>query len=93
MPLGMEVDLGTGHIVIDGFALRSAPQKGHNTPCLLWPRLPISATAELLYQFTSKSKSIYKFEFEQFDVEIPAISGNRTATAYDATKHEQRQRR
>jgi len=51
MPLGMEVDLGAGHIVLDG-SQRSAegaaapPLLG---PCLLWPRSPISATAELLY--------------------------------------------
>jgi len=36
----------------------SAPRKGHSTPhpllgpCLLWPRSPISATAELLFQMS-----------------------------------------
>ena len=52
-PLGTEVDLGPGHIVLDGFpALREwgtalpPPLLG---PCLLWPRSPISATAELLF--------------------------------------------
>jgi len=45
-----EVDLGTGHIVLDGFpALR---ERGIAPPllgsCLLWPRSPVSATAELL---------------------------------------------
>ena len=49
-PLGTEVDLGAGHIVLDGFpALR---ERGTDPPllgpCLLWPRSPISATAELL---------------------------------------------
>ena len=49
-PLGMEVDLGPGHIVLDGVP---APAKGAQQyplfgPCLLWPRSPISATAELL---------------------------------------------
>ena len=49
-PLGTEVDLGAGHIALDGFpALRergtAPPLLG---PCLLWPRSPISATAELL---------------------------------------------
>jgi len=49
-PLGTEVDLGAGHIVSDGFpALRERgtepPLLG---PCLLRPRLPISASAELL---------------------------------------------
>ena len=50
-PLGTEVDLGAGHIVLDGFpALRergtAPPLLG---PFLLWPRSPISATAELLF--------------------------------------------
>ena len=49
-PLGTEVDLGSGHIVLDGVP---APAKGAQHPdlfgpCLLWPRWPISATAELL---------------------------------------------
>ena len=49
-PLGTEVDVGAGHILLDGFpALRergtAPPLLG---PCLLWPRSPISATAELL---------------------------------------------
>jgi len=47
-PLGTEVDLGSGHIVLDG-----VPAKGTQPPalfgsCVLWPRSPISATAELL---------------------------------------------
>jgi len=50
MPLGMEVDLGLGHIVLDG---DTAPlRKGHPSlfgPCLLWPWSPNSATAELLF--------------------------------------------
>ena len=50
MPLGTEVDLGPGHIVLDG---PSSPRKGYSSPplfgpCLLWPRSPISATDELL---------------------------------------------
>jgi len=51
-PLGTEVDLCPGHIVLDGShgALR---ETGTAAPhlfgsCLLWPRSPISATAELL---------------------------------------------
>jgi len=50
-PLGTELDLGAGHIALDGFpAIRERgtappPLLG---PCLLWPRSPISATAELL---------------------------------------------
>ena len=44
-PLGTEVDLGPGHMVLDGVP---APVKGHSShplfgPCLLWPRSPISA--------------------------------------------------
>jgi len=49
--LGTEVDLGLGHIVLDGVP---APAKGAQQPpifgpCLVWPRSPISATAELLF--------------------------------------------
>ena len=49
-PLGTEVDLGPGHIVLDGVP---APAKGAQQrplfgPCLLWPRSPISANSELL---------------------------------------------
>jgi len=51
-PLGMEVDLCPGHIVLDGdpappvkAAQQPPPLFG---PCLMWPRSPISATAELL---------------------------------------------
>ena len=48
--LGTEVDLGPGHVVLDGVP---APAKGAQEPplfgpCLLWPRSLISATAELL---------------------------------------------
>jgi len=50
-PLGTEVDLGPGHIVLDGDP--ASPAKWVQQPllfgpCLLWPRSPISATAELL---------------------------------------------
>jgi len=52
MPLGTEVDLGPGHIALKGTQLPT--MKRHTSPplfspCLLWPRSPISATAELLY--------------------------------------------
>ena len=48
MPLGMEVDLGPGHIALDGDpAAQGAQQPPLFGPCLLWPRSPISATAEL----------------------------------------------
>jgi len=51
MPLRMEVDPGPRHIVIDRVP---APEKGAQhpppsfRPMSLWPRSPISATAELL---------------------------------------------
>jgi len=50
--LGTEVDLGPGHIVLDGVpALRETGTTAPHLfgPCLLWPRSPISATAELLF--------------------------------------------
>ena len=54
MKLGMEVGLGPGHIVLDGDPA-SPPKKGQRPtifgPCLLWPRSPLSAAAELLFIF------------------------------------------
>jgi len=55
-PLGTEVDLSPGHIVLDWVL---APATGAQRPpvfgpCLLWPRSPVSATAELLYQDGTK---------------------------------------
>ena len=53
-PLGTEVELGSGHIVLDGVP---GPPKGAQQPsplfgsCVLWPRSPISATAELLFLY------------------------------------------
>jgi len=51
-PLGTEVDLSPVHTVLDGVpALRkrgTAAPPSFFDPCLLWPRSPISATAELL---------------------------------------------
>ena len=48
--LGTEVDLGPGHILLDGVPApaKVAQQPPLFGPCLLWPRSPISATAELL---------------------------------------------
>jgi len=53
-PLGMEVDLGPGHIVLDGVP-PSSRERGAAVPSFqpmsvvaVWPRSPISATAELL---------------------------------------------
>jgi len=51
-----EVDLGAGHIVLDGFPLlreRGTAPPPLLGPCLLWPRSPISATAELLLSYAS----------------------------------------
>ena len=52
MPLGTEVDLGPGHIALQGDP--APPRKGHSSPalfsrCQLWPRSPILASAELLF--------------------------------------------
>jgi len=50
-PLGTDVDLGPGHTVLDGDQLpreRGTAAPALFGPCLLWPRSPISATAELL---------------------------------------------
>ena len=65
-PLGTEVDLCTGHIVLDGFpALR---ERGTEPPplglCLLWPRSPISATAELSFQDGGRRHLEFFFKFE-----------------------------
>ena len=56
MPLGKEVGLDPGHIVLDGDPALSQP-KGASQPHSFWPmsivakakRSPISATAERLY--------------------------------------------
>ena len=56
MPLGMKVCLSPGDIVLDGDPLPS-PNRDQSPlifgPCLLWPRSPISATAELLLRYAS----------------------------------------
>jgi len=56
IPLGTEVDFSPGHTVLDGDP--APPAKGAQElplfgPCLLWPRSPISATAELMSIFKS----------------------------------------
>jgi len=58
-PLGTEVDLGPGHTLLDGVpALRDRGTAAPHLfgPCLLWPRSPISATAELLFSYLVRSK-------------------------------------
>ena len=53
MPLGTQVSLGLGHVVLDGYP---APQKGHNTPifgpCLLGP------TVRLICKFQRVSRLV-----------------------------------
>jgi len=55
-PLGTEVILSPGHIVLDGVP---APRERGTAapppfgPCLWWPRSPISAIAELLFIFSN----------------------------------------
>jgi len=67
-PLGTDVDLGPGHIVLDGVP---APAKGAQQPppifgpCLLWPRSSISATAELLSK--NRMHRVPELELEQTD--------------------------
>jgi len=60
--LGTEVDLGPGHIVLDGVpSVREAGTAAPHLfcPCLLWPRSPISATAELLYSLKTFVMAAY----------------------------------
>jgi len=60
MPLGMEVGLGPGDIVLDGAQSpsRKRGQSAHPqfpAHVYLWPRLPISGTAELLFYSLSNA--------------------------------------
>jgi len=52
-PLGTEADHGPGHTVLDGVPALCERGIAANPPlfgpCLLWPRSPILATAELLF--------------------------------------------
>jgi len=73
-PLCTEVDLGPGHIVLDGVP---DPTKGHSSPpifgpCLLWPRSPISATAELLLKIFPKGIVFLQKAF--FSIKSPTTS-------------------
>ena len=74
-PLGTEVDLGPGHIVLDGVpaSAKGAQQPPIFGPCLLWPRPPISATGELLLTvvwFSVSARHCAKFRngWRLFDV-------------------------
>ena len=79
-PLGTEVDLGPGHFVLDGFPAiagrgTAAPLFG---PCLLWPRSPISATAELVIFWAHQHKAA--------DLQIKLTKINMVATvSYSVT--------
>ena len=60
MPLGMKVDLGPGHIVLDGDS--APPRNGAKQHPTFWPmsivakRSPISADAEFLLQAPSECR-------------------------------------
>jgi len=67
MPLGREVDLGPGHIVLDEDPF--PPERGTAVPSLrsmstVAKRSPISATAELLFYFVISS---FRFWFRAVD--------------------------
>jgi len=49
MPLGKEVGLGSGHIVLDGDPAPTAAPPHFRPMPIVAKRSPISATAELLY--------------------------------------------
>jgi len=73
MPLDMEIGRGPGHIVLDGES-SAIPAKGAQQPlplfgpCLLWPRSPILATAELLLVIMSLffKRRLPEFSFCRF---------------------------
>jgi len=56
-PLGTDVDLGPAHVVLDGVpaSTKWAQQPPVFGPCLLWPRSPILATAELFFVMSSQT--------------------------------------
>jgi len=63
MPLGTEVGLGPGHIVLDGdpaHPTERAQQSPHFSAHFALARSPISATAELL--FHSSRQSLYTLQ-------------------------------
>ena len=54
MPLGMEVGLDPGHIVLDEDPASPLPRKGRSSrrlfgPCLLWPQSYLSYCCALVY--------------------------------------------
>ena len=67
-PRGAEVDLGSGHIVLDGVPAKGAQPPPLFGPCLLWPRSPISATAELLCKYRLVNCDSVTFYGMQYDL-------------------------
>jgi len=69
MPFGTEVDLGTGQIVLD--VVSADRERGTAAPhsfrqCLLWPRSPISATAELVFKTRRKLQDIVETQCNKY---------------------------
>jgi len=60
MPLGTEIDLGPGHIVLDGVPApaKEAQQPPSFRPMSIVARSPISAAAELLLDAVTAQQSI-----------------------------------
>jgi len=69
--LGTRVGLGSYHIVLDGDPAPPPPKGAQQPPlfglCLLWPRSPISAAAELLLlkNVTFTAQAIYTKVYSQ----------------------------
>ena len=61
-PFGTEIDLGPGHIVLDGDPAfpreRGTVDPPLFGPCLLWPRSPISASTCCSYLYTNIAKKL-----------------------------------
>jgi len=68
MPLGTEVYLSPGHIVLAGDpappAAKGVQQPPLFGPCLLWLRSPISATAELLFKNRYRASTSTRLHFD-----------------------------
>ena len=69
-PLGTGVDIGAGHIVLDGF--RALRERGTAPPPSFRPMSSISATAELLLIFYSWQNSLKEARAPEMYNSIPA---------------------
>ena len=69
-PLGTGVDIGAGHIVLDGF--RALRERGTAPPPSFRPMSSISATAELLLIFYSWQNSLKEARAPEIYNSIPA---------------------